>query len=179
MYVDTLSGSTVSMLNRFMEQKDEEYMIISDRFHIVGYDKDFYISFVLGKMVDVMQVLENKLQHSSIIMSELKKASSRRISIEAVEKKLEIDDLCLHNITLPIYALLKKCFYMVSAEKDIKYEELIRFEKPIDINAQCDNRGGYNVFQYYGETSSFPLVGFVIFKESKVPYKYDYGKIKL
>ena len=61
-------------------------MIISDRFHIVGYDKDFHISFVLGKMVDVMQVLKNKLQHSSIIMSELKKASSRRISIEAVEK---------------------------------------------------------------------------------------------
>ncbi len=178
MYVDTLSGSTVSMFNRFMEQKDEDYMIISDRFHIVGYDKDFYISFVLGKMVDVMQVLENKLQHSSIIMSELKKASSRRISIEAVEKKLEIDDLCLHNITLPIYALLKKCFYMVSAEK-IKYEELIRFEKPIDINAQCDNRGGYNVFQYYGETSSFPLVGFVMFKEKDVPYKYDYNKIKL
>ena len=29
-------------------------MIISDRFHIVGYDKDFHISFVLGKMVDVM-----------------------------------------------------------------------------------------------------------------------------
>ena len=63
--------------------------------------------------------------------------------------------------------------------KNIKYEEMIRFEKPIDINAQCDNRGGYNVFQYYGETSSFPLVGFVIFKESKASYKYDYGKIKL
>lgn len=32
MYVDTLSGSTVSMLNGFMSQKEEEYMIISDRF---------------------------------------------------------------------------------------------------------------------------------------------------
>ena len=48
---------------------------------------------------------------------------------------------------------------MIKEEKNIKYEQLIRFEKPIDINAQCDNRGGYNVFQYYGETSSFPLVG--------------------
>lgn len=41
MYVDTLSGSTVSMLNRFMSQKEEEYMIISDRFCIIGDNKDF------------------------------------------------------------------------------------------------------------------------------------------
>lgn len=68
---------------------------------------------------------------------------------------------------------------MIKEEKNIKYEQLIRFEKPIDINAQCDNRGGYNVFQYYGETSSFTLVGFVIFKDRYVPYKYDYNKIIL
>lgn len=179
MYVDTLSGSTVSMLNRFMSQKEEEYMIISDRFCIIGDNKEFYISFVLGKMADVMQILDNKLMHSSIIMSELKKACGKRISIDAVEIKLRIDDLCLHNITLPVYALLKKCFNMIKEEKNINYEQLIRFEKPIDINAQCDNRGGYNVFQYYGETSSFPLVGFVMFKEKDVPYKYDYNKIKL
>ena len=43
MYVDTLSGSTVSMLNRFMSHKEEEYMIISDRFCIIGDNKEFYI----------------------------------------------------------------------------------------------------------------------------------------
>lgn len=97
MYVDTLSGSTVSMLNRFMSQKEEEYMIISDRFCIIGDNKEFYISFVLGKMADVMQILDNKLMHSSIIMSELKKACGKRISIDAVEIKLKIDDLCLYK----------------------------------------------------------------------------------
>ena len=101
------------------------------------------------------------------------------INIDAVEIKLKTDDLCLYNITLPVYALLKKCFNMIKEEKNINYEQLIRFEKPIDINAQCDNRGGYNVFQYYGETSSFPLVGFVMFKGRDLPYKYDYNKIKL
>lgn len=177
MYVGSLSGSSVSMLNKFMQQQDEEYMIISDRFYIEGYGKKFYISFVLGKMVDYSHVLYNKLISSSIIMSDLKRACEKRVNIEITDKKLEDEDtnLCFPKITLPVYALLKKCFKMALLENE--YEKLIRFEKPIDINAQCDNRGGYIVFQYYGETLSFPLIGFVMFEEREVPYRYDYNNI--
>lgn len=179
MYVGTLSGSSVSMMNDFMRQQDEDYMIISERFYIEGYGQKFYISFVLGKMVDYSYILSNKLVSSNVIMSDLKKACEKRVNIESNDKKLQNIDgnLCLSKITLPVYALLKKCFNMALSEHS--YEKLIRFEKPIDINAQCDNRGGYCVFQCYGETSSFPLVGFVIFKEREVPFRYDFNKIKI
>lgn len=179
MYVGSLSGSSVSMLNKFMQQQDEEYMIISDRFYIVGYGKEFYISFVLGKMVDYSHILDNKLISSSIIMSDLKRACEQKVNIEITDKKLEDEgtNLCFPKITLPVYALLKKCYKIALSEN--KHEKLIRFEKPIDINAQCDIRGNQSVFQYYGDTSSFPLIGFVMFEKREVPYRYDYNKIEI
>lgn len=177
MYVGSLSGSSVSMLNKFMQQQNEEYMIISDRFYIEGYGKKIYISFVIGKMADYSYKLENKMISSNVIMSDLKRASDRRIDIESNDNKLNDADnnLCLSKITLPVYALLKKCFNMALSEN--KYEKLIRFEMPIDVNAQCDIKGNQSVFQYYGETSSFPLIGFVMFKEREAPYRYDYNNI--
>lgn len=178
MYADSLSGSTVSMLNRFMEATDEEYMIITDRFHLKGYDNEYYFSFVLGRLLQPLS--EMKMMHSNVIMSDLKKATGKHINIELEEKILREDRLYLVNISLPVYALLRKCFYLLQEHVDsLEYERLIKFEMPIDINAQCDNRGGYSVFQYYGETCTFPLIGIVPFENSYTPYKYDYNTIKL
>lgn len=179
MYVDNLSGSTVYMLNGFMRQREEQYLLISDKFGLEGYGKKFYISFVLGKMTDYSRMIEKQYISSSATMSELKKVSGKKINIETVEKKLELGDLYLYNITLPVYALLKQCFNIVLSTENVIYEKLIRFEMPININAQCDNRGGYSVFQSYGETSLFPLIGFVVFDNEYITSRYDYNKIEM
>jgi hypothetical protein len=50
MRVDDLSGSTVAMLNHFMESK-EESLLIEERLHLKGYGKDYYLSFVIGRML--------------------------------------------------------------------------------------------------------------------------------
>ena len=123
---------------------------------------------------------EKNIMHSSVIISDFKKTMGKKIDIERNEKTLSENRLYLTNISLPVYALMRKCFYLLNENSSKeKYETLIRFERPIDINAQCDNWGGYNIAQYHGETSSFPLIGIVPFKDAYPPYKYDYDKIKI
>lgn len=179
MYVDNLSGSTVYMLNGFMKQREEKYLLISDKFGIEGYGKKYYVSFVLEKTSNAYDSLNGKAVPSRVIMSDLKKASGKMINIESSERNLEVGWLCLANISLPVYALLKKCLNILLNDKEVKYEKLIRFEKPIDINAQCDNNGYCTSFQYYGATLEFPLVGFVVFDNEYITARYDYNKIEI
>lgn len=72
---------------------------------------------------------------------------------------------------------MKKCLSLL--QKNSEIEKLIRFEQPININAQCENKGGYSVTQYYDETSNFPLIGIVQFEDMYIPHNFDYNKIKL
>lgn len=178
MYVDTLSGSSISMLNRFMQEQNEKYMVIKDMFHVKGYGKEYYFMFILGKMIKHNSNIQTL--RSSVVMSDIKKAIGKKVDIELDEKALVENRLYLSNISLPVYALLRKCLrLLMDSDVENKYGTFIKFEDPIDINAQCDNRGGYTVFQYYGATCSFPLLGIVPFKEQCLPRKYNYDSVKI
>jgi hypothetical protein len=168
MYVDNLSGSTISMLEKFMES-NETQLLIEDRFHVKGYGETYHFSLILGKVPD-SEVSDSQIISSGVMVSDLKQALGKIVDIERNNRNLEADGVWLTNISLPVYGLLKKSFNLLR-EIDVgeKYETLVKFVNPIEIHAQCDDNGWYTLFYYCGKPLEFPLIGIMPFRDAKIP----------
>jgi hypothetical protein len=170
MRVDDLSGSTVAMLNHFMESK-EESLLMEERLHLKGYGKDYYLSFVIGRMLKPID--DRKMASSHIILSDLKKVMGKTFDVELNERILKEGRLCVANVSLPVYALLKKTFETLQSHSSDENETLIEFDRPIELNAQCHKRDFGTWFQHYGQTSSFPIIGIMTFRDLTTASKYE------
>ena len=168
MFEAYLSGSTVKILDKYIES-NEQYFKILDIFKIV-YDVNFVIS---NKMIQGTKIVK-----TNITMTEFKKIFDRIYVLRDINKYIDNASLLnrtnIPKINLPVYDFIL-CFYkhLQNNFDDAMLGELIKFENPISINAQSsDNRTGYgNEYYYdelvyegtkYGETSEYPIVGYII-----------------
>lgn len=178
MYVGTVTGSTISLMNDFMESH-EDYLLISDIFHIYSHNREDHFALMLGRMNEYEGNIHP--QPSTIIISDFKKATGKNIYITDIEKKLKMEMLTPTNISLPMYILLKKCVALIKqkAVYPDDYETLIKFDSPIEISAKCDRRSDYPDFKHYNEGTHFPIVGLVPFETPYLLPNYDFDQIKI
>lgn len=178
MYVGTVTESTISLMNDFMESQ-EEYLLIKDIFHVYSHNREDHFALMLGRMNEYEKNRPPK--PSTVIISDFKKAIGKNIYLTDIEKKLKMDILTPTNISLPMYILLRKCvsFIQEKAVYPDDYETLIKFDFPIEINAKCDRRSSSPDPRYYNEGPHFPLVGLVPFELPYLRPDYDFNQIKI
>jgi hypothetical protein len=132
------------MLNHFMESKDES-MLIEEQLHLKA--------------------------SLHIILSDLKKVMGKTFDVELKERILKEGRLCVANVSLPVYARLKKTFETLQSHGLGENETLIDSDCPIELNALCYKRDFGTWFQFYGQTSSFPIIGIMTFANLKTASK--------
>lgn len=173
MFEAYLSGSTIKILDKYIESK-EQYFKILDNFKIVHNDIVYDVNFVISNKM----IQGTKIVKTNITMTEFKKIFDRTYILKDMNKYMDNASLLnrtnIPKINLPVYDFIL-CFYKhLQNNFDNKLlNELIKFENPISINAQSsDNRTGYgNEYYYdelvyegtkYGETNEYPIVGYII-----------------
>lgn len=179
MFEAHLSGSTVKILDKYIESK-EQYFKILDNFKIVHNDIVYDVNFVISNKM----IQETKIVKTNITMTEFKKIFDRTYVLKDMNKYMDnvssLDRTNIPKINLPVYDFILSFYKHLQNNFDDKLlGDLIKFENPISINAQSsDNRTGYgNEYYYdtliyegtkYGETSEFPIVGYQICKAGEV-----------
>ncbi len=177
MYIDTLEGSTTALLERFVNQQ-KKYMIIRDCFKIglgeVGTELYYFkykIHFILGKNLNALEW--DAVQHSGILISDLKKSLKEDINLTITDRNIRIHQILFTNITLPVYSLFKHCQYVIE-DNNIRPDQdyFYKFEKPIELKAQCSASASSFAMQY-GNTLSFPIVGIILGENAYERIKID------
>ncbi len=181
MYAEYINygASTVEILDEYIASK-EQYLKILDKFSVTDINLLQYdIQFVLSNKIPIDQ----EIIETNITMTEFKKIYNRPLLLPMIGEYLEFmkkDNLKRNHIpkiSLPVYDfLLMFKRHFEKNKNNLEFGKLIKFDYPISINAQSSkNRTGYgNEYFYdqliyegtlYGETSEFPIVGYIVNKD--------------
>ena len=175
MYKTTLfDKGSVAALDAYLESK-KQYLYVENFVTIALNRKVYKVNFILSNKIEVGKCIVR----TNITMTEFKKLYTYDyINLKdflSYKKKLkELNRTQIPKLSAPVVdflELLQDNIKENSAEQNTG--KLILFKYPISINAQSSkNRTGYgNEYYYdqliyegtkYGETSSFPIVGYVM-----------------
>lgn len=170
-----LSGSTIKILDRYIESKEQNFYI-KDSFNIKYKECVYSINFIISNKIE----LGKQIIKTNITMTEFKKiygdffCNCEKI-INYKETILPFDRTSVPKFSVPVLDFIE--FFYNDFKKHFDdgniVDKEIYFDNPISINAQSsNNRIGYgNQYFYdtlvyegtkYGETSQFPIIGYKV-----------------
>ena len=156
---------TIYVFDEFIKS-GEKYFCITDNFAFLYNDTYYSINFVIGK-----KETKEDIPKSNIAISEFKK-----IFTISYHKELDRIISCLdHNrddfklvdipkISLPVFDFI--CTFANIFINNLPYldkcQEIIKFPIPIVINAQSSKDRMYGKYNWYGDTSQFLIIGYIV-----------------
>lgn len=174
MFESYLDGSTIKILDKYMHSK-KQYFLIKDELNIKYNNHIYSINFIISNKIR----LEKTIVQTNITMTEFKKIYNTYINdyerlLNFQNTLSSLDRTSVPKLSVPVFDFLN-IFYSHFKRHINSTAKIIFFDNPISINAQSSvNRTGYgNTYCYntliyegtkYGETNSFPLVGYQISK---------------
>ena len=175
-----INQSTIAILEDY-KKSGEELFHIEDNFVFLYNNIYYVINFVICSKRFHMDSIK-----SNIILSDFKKLYKLTYlnELSAITNCINVSNLRLKNIpklSLPVFDFLckfEKYFIENISSETNKLNTLIKFPVTISINAQTNIDREYDYENPYGETSEFPLIGYIIRNiVTDKDFLYDYFRI--
>lgn len=177
-----MKNSTIQVLDNYIESK-EQYFFITDSVGIKNNEEVYNVNFIISNKIEQGK----KIVPTNITMTEFKKIY-KPVFLNC-EKILNYHNHLtsesragIPQYSLPVFDFIGIFYNHFKDNFDIikksKNNDIIFFDNPISINAQSSkNRTGFGWIweweygngsciegTFYGETSQFPIVGYVVKK---------------
>lgn len=157
---------TIEVLDEFIKS-GKKYFCIKDNFTFYYNEKHYAINFIVSQKADGQNII-----NSNITMTDFKKIFTipHYKDLEQITDCLNHDkeDFKLTNIpkiSLPTFDFIctfKDIFIDNISNNMNEYNSFILFSHPIALNAQSSKNIWPRRYRWYGETTTYAIVGYII-----------------